>query len=377
MLFVGNQVEDFARYRSALAVALRELGFDVHVALPREGGLEEIRREGFTVHTVKMDRMSISLLTELRCCLSLIRVYRRVKPTIVHHLQLKPALYGGIAARVTGVPAVVSTLPGLGHLFTANSKRAKLLWRIVMIGLRFSFGCRTQRVIFQNPDDRDTLLSARVLSQGDSVVVKGSGVDLARFTPSPEQVGPIVILMAARLLWEKGVREFVDVAKRLRRRAGIRFLLAGTPDPGHPSAIPESTLEHWCGTGEVEWLGWRDDIPALIARSHVVCLPSRYGEGVPRILLEAGASGRPVVATNVPGCREVVNHGRNGFLVAPGDVVALTGAIERLVDDARLRKSMGACGREIAACEFSLDKMTEANLSVYNNLCGQLSTARC
>ena len=275
LLIVDNQVKDFLQHRMVLACKLRESGFDVHVAVPQEPGLEEISRQGLSVHTIYLRRFSTKPLDELRCLVSLIRLYRRLRPALVHHICLKPALYGGLAARIAGVPAVVATLTGLGHVFTTRTAKGRLLRSMVAGGLRLSFSHQNHCVIIQNRGDRDCLV-ANAIERGDhAVVIKGSGVDLASFVPRPELEGVPVVLMASRLLWEKGVGEFVVAARRLRARGiAARFVLVGEPDHGHPSAVPLSTLEHWCETGDVEWLGWRDDISALLARSHIVCLPT-------------------------------------------------------------------------------------------------------
>ncbi len=369
LLFVDNQVSDFLQYRMVLARTLREAGFDVHVAVPREPGLEDISRQGFPVHIFYLRRKSARPLDELLCWVSLLRLYRRLRPLLVHHICLKPTLYGGVAARIAGVPAAVNILTGLGHLFTTRNVKTRLMRSIVARGLRFSFRHQNHRVVLQNPDDRDCLLASGILLGDRAVVIKGSGLDLSLFTPEPEPDGPPVVLMASRLLWEKGVGEFVAAAGALRARGfRARFVLLGEPDPGHPSAIPMSTLEHWRNAGHVEWLGWRQDMPALIAQSHIVCLPSYYGEGVPRILLEAAASGRPIVTTDSPGCREVVRHGHNGLLVPVRDVEGLVGAIAQLIENAPLRAAMGTRGREIALTEFSLEQVIDANLAVYRSL---------
>jgi glycosyltransferase involved in cell wall biosynthesis len=369
ILFVDNQVIDFLRYRMVLAHTLRESGFDVHVAVPREPGLEQISRQGIAAHIFYLRRKSTRPLDELRCCVSLLCLYRRLRPILVHHICLKPVLYGGIAARIAGVPATIDTLTGLGHLFTTHTVKTRVLRSIVSRGLRFSFKHPNHRVIFQNPDDRDRLLAKNKMAADRAVLIKGSGVNLSLFTPEAEPDGPPVVLMASRLLWDKGVGEFVAAARALRaRRIRARFVLVGEPDPDHPSAIPVGTLEHWRDAKDVEWPGWQHDMPALIAQSHIVCLPSYYGEGVPRILLEAAASGRPIVATDTPGCREVVRHGQNGLLIPPGNGEALIRAIAQLIENAPLRATMGTRGHEIAGIEFSLEQVIAANLSLYRFL---------
>ena len=369
LLFVDNQVNDFLQYRMGLARALREAGFDVHVAVPREHGMEDISRQGITVHTIYLRRLSTRPLDELCALVSLIRLYRRLRPTLVHHLCLKLALYGGIAARICGVPAAVNTFMGLGVLSSRCSVKVCVLRSIIVRGLRVCFSQENHRIIAQNPDDRDWLIARGIVAGDRAVLIRGSGVDLLLFTPQPEPDGPPVILMASRMLWDKGVGEFVAAARALRARGSrARFVLCGEPDHGHPSAIPLPMLEHWRDAGDVEWLGWRNDIPALMIQSHIICLPSYYGEGVPRILLEAAASGRPIVTTNSPGCREVVRHGQNGLLIPVRDVEALIGAIAQLIENAPLRAAMGTRGREIAVSEFSLEQVIDANLAVYRSL---------
>jgi glycosyltransferase involved in cell wall biosynthesis len=373
LLFVEHHARDFLQQRMELARTSRKAGFDVHVAVPRAPSLEEVSRQGFPVHIIYLRRKSARPLDELRCGASLIALYRRLRPTLVHHIGVKPTLYGGVAARIAGVPAAVSMLAGLGHLFTASTVSTRVLRRIVTRGLRSAFRHQNHRLILQNPDDRDQVLASGILPGHCVALIKGSGIDLSLFTPEPEPHGPVVVLMASRLLWQKGVLEFVAAARALRARGSrARFLLLGEPDPGHPSAVPLPTLEHWDHGGDVEWLGWHHDMPRMMAQSHIVCLPSFYGEGVPRVLLEAAASGRAIVTTDSPGCREVVRHGENGLLVPIRDGAALVGAIAQLIEDAPLRAAMGRRGREIAVNEFSLDRVIEATLTLYRSLLASL-----
>ena len=370
ILFVDNQVGDFLQYRMEFALALKQAGFEVHVALPREPGLDKIHGSGIAVHVIQLKRLSTLPMGEFFCWLSLCRLYRSLRPKLVHHICFKPTLYGGIAARVADVPGVVSTLTGLGYLFSADSFKMRFLRAIAVRGLRVSFGHPNHRVIFQNPDDRDCLLSTSRLPFSRAVLIKGSGVDPSVFTHEPEPDGPPMVLMASRLLWAKGVGDFVTAAQVLRARGiDARFMLLGEPDRGHPSAIPLETLKKWRDDGDIRWPGWRNDMPVAIAESHIVCLPSRYGEGVPRILLEAASSGRPIVSTDTPGCREVVRHGENGLLVKPGDGEGLARALSILIEDRSLRRVMGTRGREIAIREFSVEQVIDANLEVYRSLC--------
>jgi glycosyltransferase involved in cell wall biosynthesis len=376
VLFVDHQVRDFLQYRSALPRGLREAGFEVHAALPREAGLDEVSRQGVRAHVVHMRRKSIQLFGELQSVISLLRLYRRLRPILVHHIGLKPTLYGSIAARLARVPAVVSTLTGLGYVFSTGDAKARMLRWLVIRGLRVGFRHQNCRVVFQHSCDRDHIRAGTRVSRGRALLIRSSGVDLSRFLPTPEAAGPPVVLMASRLLWNKGVGEFVTAAQILRARGcRARFLMIGDPDPGHPSAVPTQALEHWRDAGDIEWLGWQQEMPSLLANSHVVCLPSYYGEGIPRILLEAAASGRPIVATDTPGCREVVRHGENGLLVPPRNIEALADAILRFVDDPRLRTAMGARGRVIAETEFEQTRVTVATLAVYRRLLASLPGA--
>lgn len=352
-----------------LARKVREAGYDVHVALPRESGLDEISSQGIVVHIIHLQRVSTGLVDQMRCWVNLLQLYRRLRPAVVHHMCIQPVLYGGIAARVVGVPVVISTLYGLGYLFCTYTMKACVLRPIVTIALRFALQHKNHRIIVQNSADRDFLLFRCNLPSDRIVLIEGSGVDLSLFMPEPEPEGVPVVLMASRLLLTKGVQDFV-VAARTIRAQGIRarFVLVGEPDHGHPSAVPVDSLKRWHDAGDVEWLGFRLDMPALIAQSHIVCLPSRYSEGVPRILQEAAAVGRPVVATESPGCFEVVHHNKNGLLVPIGDGEALAGALVQLINNPLLRAAMGAHGRTIAVTAFSLEHVIDKNLAVYRSL---------
>jgi glycosyltransferase involved in cell wall biosynthesis len=295
-------------------------------------------------------------------------LYRRLRPDLVHHVTIKPVLYGGVAARLAKVPAVVFAVPGLGHVFVQTGVRASVLRNVVKRVYRFVFAHPRAKVIFQNPDDQALMERAQLVNAADSVLIRGSGVDMNVFTPRPEPPGVPVVVLAARMLWAKGVGEFVDAARQLReQKIEARFVLAGDSDPGNPSAVPVWQLEQWHDSGAVEWWGACDDMPRVLADAHIVCLPS-YREGLPKVLIEAAASGRPIVTTDVPGCREVVRHEENGLLVPARNAAALAAALRRLILSPVLRQFLGQRGREIAVAEFGLEKVIEQTLSIYKEL---------
>lgn len=370
LLFVVTEDWVFWMHRLDLARAAREAGYAVSVATRvREHG-KRIEDEGFRLFPVQFRRGGLHPLRELATVVELIRLYRRVRPDLVHHVALKPVLYGSWAARLVRVPAVVNAFVGLGHVFIATGWRAGLLRACVIRALRGALALPHAKVIFQNEDDRDLLLRSGVVRKDDTVLIPGSGVDVARFVPSPEAEERPVVTLASRMLKEKGVREFVEAA-RLLQAHGIqaRCVLVGMVDMENPAHITEAELLAWQREGVIEWWGHREDMPRVLAQSHVVVLPS-YREGFPRVLLEAAACGRPVVATDVPGCRDVVRPHDNGLLVPVQDPGALFQAIATLVQDKALRARMGRRGREIVVEEFSSARITREILDVYRELLG-------
>jgi glycosyltransferase involved in cell wall biosynthesis len=290
-------------------------------------------------------------------------LYRRERPDIVHHVALKPVVYGSIAARLANVSIVINALAGMGWLFTSGSGRARWLKPLVRSALGALL--RNGTALVQNPDDGRLLQEIGVVPERIRVI-PGSGVDLGVFRFVPEGPGPAVTVLPARLLWPKGVAEFVEAARILRRR-GIeaRFILAGTPDAANPSAVPSEEIERWVSEGIVTHLGWAGDMPQVLAGSHIVCLPSYYGEGIPKALIEAAAAGRAIITTDMPGCREIVHHEENGLLVPPRDATAVADAVQRLIEDPALRVRLGCRGRERAEQEFGLDAIVRQTLALY------------
>jgi glycosyltransferase involved in cell wall biosynthesis len=369
IVYVVNTPRFFLTHRLPVAQAARAAGYEVHVAGPDGPEIAEIAAHGLAYHRVPLARSSVAPLQELRTIRALHALYTSLQPGIVHHITLKAILYGSVAARLARVPAIVNAVTGLGYLFASNELRARVLRRIFLWIAPWVLRGQRVRTIFQNPDDRDLFVAASIVRSDASVVIRGSGVDVAAFSPSPEPEGVPMVALASRMLWDKGVGEFVDAAGRLRD-SGVRarFVLVGETDPGNPSGIPVEQLRAWTENGTVEWWGHQQDMPGVLARAAIVALPSTYREGVPKVLLEAAAAGRPIVTTDTPGCREVVRDGMNGFLVPPGDAVALASALHELLRDGALRKRLGGHGRAIAESEFSIETVVTKTLNVYREL---------
>jgi glycosyltransferase involved in cell wall biosynthesis len=308
----------------------------------------------------------MGLVGETHSFLAMWRLLKQVKPDIVHLVTIKPVIYGGIAARFAKIPAVVSAISGLGYVFLVKGRRAAVRRGIVRYAYKLALNQRHGRVIFQNRDDEAQLASA--VPEGQSVMIPGSGVDIGRFLVRPEPSGPPLIVLASRLLWDKGIGEYVDAA-RLAKAKGVkaRFVLVGETDSENRSGIPDHVIESWKRENVVEIWGRRNDMPEVFANSTIAALPS-YREGLPKVLIEAAACGRPLVATNVPGCREIVRHGENGLLVPAKDPAALEHALEILVGDPALRCKMGARGREMVEQEFADEHVVSATLNIYEEL---------
>lgn len=369
ILYVVNDAPFFLSHRLPVARAAHQAGWEVHVATPPSDAAAMIESSGFAFHPISMTRKGTNPLAELRSIASLFRLYRRVRPRLVHHVTIKPVLYGGIAARLARVPGVVGALTGLGHVFTADTAGSAVLRSMLKSGLRAALSHPNQMIILQNPDDRNMLIASKIVAPDETALIPGSGVDMEVFTPSPEPAGPVLVVLPSRMLWSKGIAEFVEAARTLREAGSTaRFALVGDTDPDNPAAVPTDKLADWHGSGVVEWWGYRRDMPAVFKQAHIVCLPSFYGEGVPKSLIEAAASGKPIVSTNAPGCREIVRDGENGLLVPVRDPRALADALETLIASGHLRRRMGARSRDIAVAGFAVEHIVAQTLAVYERI---------
>lgn len=372
LLYVVNVAWYFKLHRLHLACAARDAGFTVHVATAPDFAedVQQIKAAGLLYHPLKLRRGRWSLLEECRLAASLGFLYRKIRPDIIHHVTIKPVLCGTLAARLVGVPAIVNSVSGLGFVFTATDKWAPLRRRTVEVSYKTLLSRAAMRVIFENSDDLQMFVDQRIVRSKQAVLIRGVGVDLERFRLFPPRTGTPLVVLPARMLWDKGVREFCEAAATVHAWGiPVRFALVGGLDEGNPAAIPESWLREQQNNG-VEWWGQREDMVAVYAAAHVVCLPS-YREGLPTVLVEAAACGCVLVTTDVPGCREVVDNCETGLLVPPRDPMALAEALRTVILDAPLRARLSAAARVRVEADFSAERVRNSTNAVYRELLGE------
>lgn len=359
-------------FRRALALSLQRAGYEVLLLSPPGPYGDKLRALGLRWEPVPMQRRSLNLLRELALLWHLTQLLRRERAALIHGFTIKCAVYGSLAARLAGVPARVNAVAGMGYVFTSSQWKARLLRPVVRSLLRLALGGRGTRLILQNADDAELFRRAGLVDPAQIRLIRGSGVDCARFAgvlPRASDDGCPRVLLASRLLWDKGVDEYVAAIRQLRGQGrSLHALLAGAPDPGNPAAVPESTIRGWADEGLLTWLGHVDDMTGLLGSVDIVVLPS-YREGLPRTLVEAAACGLPLITTDVPGCREVVSDGVDGLLVPVRDSDALARAIARLQDDPPFARRLGNAARRKARAQFDQRIVIRGTLAVYAELC--------
>lgn len=375
IIFYANTEWYLYNFRLGLARYLRAQGHEVVMVSPPGKYGARLEAEGFRWIALDMRRRSLNPLREASMVHGLAAIYRAEAPDIVHHFTLKCIIYGGIAARMAGVPATVNAIVGLGYVFASRRLSTRLVLRpVVRRLLRWVCSQPGAAVIVQNTDDLGFMRKLHLPASTYIALIRGSGVDTSRFARLPAEPDdapdrPLVILFVGRLLYDKGIVDFVEMAVRCRQEArrALHFVVAGEPDPGNPASIPEAQLQQWKDAGHVEFLGHVEDMPPLLGRADIVVLPSRT-EGAPRSLIEAAACSIPVVTNDVPGCREVVVDGRTGFLVPLRDVGQLATAVLRLAHDDELRREMGEAGRRLILDNFDDQIVFSRTAAVYAEL---------
>lgn len=361
-------------FRRSMILALRDAGFDVLLTSPPDAYVDQLRELGVRWVAAPMQRRSLNPLRELSTLIWLRQLMLREQVDIVHGFTIKCAVYGSLAGRLAGVRGRIAAVTGMGYVYSSRDMKAGMLRPLIRCLMRMAFDGDGVRLILQNRDDVAFFEQARLIDPARIDLIPGSGIDCDRFKPpvaresSARSGTNFRVLLATRLLWDKGLSEYVAAARQLAAEGrSIDFLLAGDPDPGNPAAVPEATVRRWADEGSLQWLGNVTDMPALLQTIDCMVLPS-YREGLPKGLVEGGACGLPLITTDVPGCRDVVTNGVNGLLVPAKDAAALAAAIAQLQDDPDLRMKLGGAARKTAVSLFDERIVIERTIAVYRKL---------
>lgn len=379
--FFANTDWYLYNFRLSTALRLRREGHEVVMLSPPGPFGERFASHGLRWVPLPMDRASLNPVREAATLYRLIAVLRHEQPDLLHNFTVKCAVYGALAARFARVPAIVNAVAGMGYVFTSNAPKARLLRPLVKSLMRATLNGERSLLVLQNPDDAATFADAGLMPPEKIRVILSSGVNTTRFQPakpSPDHRHErLRVLLAARLLWEKGIQEFVDAAALLKRWGrDVEFVLAGTPDPGNPHSVSAQQVRRWVDAGLVRWLGHVDDMPGLLSTVHVMALPSYYREGVPKSLIEGAAAGLALITTDRPGCREVVTkHGFDGLRVELRNPQALAKCIVQLDEDRSLLAQLGLRARQKALRDFDERIVIQKTMDVYGELLSPLAGA--
>jgi glycosyltransferase involved in cell wall biosynthesis len=359
----------FLSHRLPVALAAKKAGYDVTIVTCDTGRGQEIKNHGLNFIDLPFKRSGTNIMYEMKCIRLLKAVYEKHKPDLLHHVTIKVALYGSIAARLSKAGGVVNAISGLGYNFTGDRKG--FTQRVLLFMMKFGFKRKNMHFIFQNEDDINTFKSLNLVEDKQVTLIKGSGVDLQEFTATPlmPDSGKVKVVLPARMLYDKGVIEFIEAAKLLKNQLSDKaeFILAGDVDRENLAAIPDEKIQSLMDGNYLRWIGFQKDMVGLLKAADIVVLPS-YREGLPKSLIEAAAIGRPIITTDVPGCRECVVDGYNGYLVPAKDEHRLAGAMLELIKDRDLQVQMGRHSRILAEKEFSIDKVIRETTAIYSAL---------
>lgn len=366
VLFVITEDWALISHRLHLAKAAIKLGYEVGVVTRVTKYRDMLEALGLKVFHWRLERRSLNPINEILAIIQLWKILSFFQPVIIHAVAQKPVIYAGLALKFFTPVRFVAALGGVGFIFTAQSVKAYILKPMVKFHLKFALSNRNTALILQNKDNIQTISNLNIISENRIRLVRGAGVEIEKYCPSPIPKGVPMIILPARMLWDKGVAEFVRVARRIKEQGvNARFTLGGDIDQHNPASVTQQQIDQWVEEGVVEQWGRRDDMDTVYPQASIVCLPS-YNEGMPKVLLEAASCARPLVAFDVSGCREIVRDGVNGFLVNFGDEKALETAIVTLIKDRSLCKKMGVKGREIVEQEFSDEMINAQTFGIWN-----------
>lgn len=370
LLFVVNDPSFFLSHRLPIALAARDSDYEVFIVTPYSEIAHKIESAGLTHIPWSLSRSGTQPLHEIKSIILLAKILRKIRPDIIHLVTIKPVLYGGALARLLGIPAMVAAISGMGYLFAnENSSKGVKKWLLKQT-YRFALNHPNCKIIVQNNDDKQSLDSMGALQAEHTVLIKGSGVDLNQFTATALPDSDPLVVLPARMLWDKGVGIFVEAAKILAaKNFYVRMALVGPCDSDSPNGVSLRQLQTWNEQNIVEWWGKQDDMPTVLSTAHLVALPSFYREGMPKSLLEAAAAGRAIVTTDSTGCRDVIEHGVSGLLIPSKNAMALADAIKEMLQNRAKLEQMGQQARLKAESEFSIETTIEKHMEIYNALC--------
>jgi len=368
LLMIVNEDRFFLSHRKDIALAAQKEGWNVTIVCKDTGQKQDVEALGLKMIELPINPTGINLRQESKTFLFLLKLYKKHKDAIVHHVGMKLILWGGLAAKLAGIRGVVNAVSGLGVLFPTD--HLSLMAKGILYIVRFSHHRKKVKDIFQNEEDKQLFIQNHILSEQDSVFIKGSGIDLRTYTYEPQPSDTVIrILFTARMLKEKGVLVLIEAANLLRKdyEGRVEFLLCGGLS-NNPKAIQKTELEQMCDGHYIQWLGFRTDVHELLVKSHILAFPSYYREGVPKSLIEACAVGRPIITTYSIGCKDTVDDGSNGYLIPPQDAAVLAEKLRILIEHPEIREEMGKNGRKKAEREFSIDDVVNRHLAIYRSL---------
>jgi glycosyltransferase involved in cell wall biosynthesis len=362
-LFIVNVDGFFISHRLPIALELLDKGYEVHIACGITNNREYMESLGLIVHPIDIIRSGKNILKEIKVFFQIYKVLIRINPAIAHFVSIKPVIYGGIASRYINISRKVFSISGLGYVFIKQGLKAYLFKAVIKILYKIALSGRNTNIIIQNPDDEVIIKS---LTRAPTYLIKGSGVDLNKYTYTYESNKNLRVCMACRLLKDKGVYEYIKAAKLLKKKySNVEFDLFGDIDPPNPSSISIHDIKKIKAEGVVNINGYTPNITRIFADSHIVVLPS-YREGLPKVLMEAAACGRAIVTTDVPGCRDAIISNVTGLLCKVRDPKSLSEMIEKLIEDESLRKKMGQSARNMALKEFDINIVIKKHFDIYS-----------
>ncbi|MCF7641624.1 glycosyltransferase family 4 protein [Acinetobacter johnsonii] len=368
IVYIVNVDWFFISHRLPIALEALKQGHEIHIFAKDTGKMEHLKSLGINTCPINLERGSVNPFQSLKLLLDLKKKITSIQPDVVHLVTIKPVLIGGLAAILAKVSSIVYAISGLGFIFTNIMLKAKIL-RLGIIPLyRLALSAKNKTVIFQNLDDLRVLRQYVSIPESQTVLIPGSGVDLQQFDVQPLPLRNKIVLMACRLLADKGVYEFHKSALLLKEKhPDVRFVLVGGIDPDNPASLTEQELNEWVQKGDLEWWGHQSNMPEILSQATVIVLPS-YREGMPKVLLEAQALGRPIVTTDVPGCREAIENGKTGFLVKVKSAQSLADAIEKLINNDELCLEFSQNARVLAEQKFDIKQVVKTHMNIYKNL---------